>query len=166
MVRTDRQIVHLLLQSHDTVFVVTCVPSQLLGMSLEELLWPSFGAGLGPTRQDAGHVERDLILQAEMNYFSLTSKAVLHTSFLRVMGSIFSPAVDWGQGNIPALRATTSRGKHLPGIPLPVVLLLLLLSVSCCNRSCIYWLLMPWVGDQIASYKAGRLEGVGGCSHI
>jgi len=95
-----------------------------------------------------------------MNYFSLISKAVLHASFLAVAGSIFSPAVDWGWGNIPALRATTGGGKHLLGIPLPGVLLLLLWSVSCCNRSYIYWLLMLWCGDQIASYGLEDLNAL------
>lgn len=111
--------------------MVTCGPSQLLRMSLEKLLLTSFGAGLGPTLEDAAGLlacgeGRDLILHAEMNYFSLTSKAVLHASFLRVMGSVCSLAVDRGRGNIPALRAATGGGKHLPGIPLPGVLLLLL----------------------------------------
>lgn len=78
-----------------TVLVVTCGLSQLLGMSLEKLLLTSFGTGLGPTLQDAtgllGCRERQgLILHPEMNYFSLTSKAVLHASFLRVMGELFS----------------------------------------------------------------------------
>lgn len=100
-------------------------------MSLEKLLLASFGAALGLTLQDAtGSLACgegwDLILHAEMNYFSLTSKAVLHSSFLRVMGSIFSPAVERGWGNIPALRAATGEGKHLPRIPLLGVLLLLL----------------------------------------
>lgn len=59
----------------------------------------------------------DLILHAEMSYFSLTSNTVLRASFLRVMGSILSPAVlgpgkhscpscnNW-QGRAPA------RGSH------------------------------------------------------
>lgn len=122
-------------------------PGYVTGKALVALIWSWLGpctsrccpCGEGP----------DLILQAEMNYFSLMSKAVPHASFLRVMGSIFSLAVDRGWGNIPALRATTGGGKHLPGILLPGVLLLLLLSVSCCNRSYIYWLLMLRVGIRL-----------------
>lgn len=95
-----------------------------------------------------------------MNYFSLTSKAMLHASFLRMMGSIFSPAVDWGWGNIPALRATTGGGKHLPGILLPGVLLQQLTDKSRSNRSYIYWLLMLWSGDQIASYGLEDLNAL------
>lgn len=53
-----------------------------------------------------------------MSYFSLTFNAVLHASFLRVMGRILSLAVFWGQGNVPALPATTGRGKHLLGDPI------------------------------------------------
>lgn len=111
--------------------MITYGLSQLLRMLLEKLLLTSFGAGLGPTLQDALGLFAcregwDLILHAGMNYFSLTSKAVLHASFLRVMATIFLPAANWGWGNIPAHSATTGGGKHLPGIPLPGVLLLLL----------------------------------------
>lgn len=47
---------HLLLQPFGTAFMLAYGLSQLLGMSLEKLLLTSFGAGLGPTLQDAARL--------------------------------------------------------------------------------------------------------------
>lgn len=58
-------------------------PGFVIGKVLVDIIW----AGLSPMLRDAvgllacGPLGRDLILDGEISYFSLTSKALLHTSF-------------------------------------------------------------------------------------
>lgn len=86
---------------------------------------------MGPTFQDAAGLlvcgeGWALILHPEMNYFSLTSNAELRASFLRVMGSILSPAVFWGQETFLSFMQQLVGESTCWGIPLLGVLLLVL----------------------------------------
>lgn len=104
------------------------------------------------------------MLHVGMNYFSLTSKAVLHASFLGVMRSIFSPAVAWA--DIPALRATTGQRKAPAEDP---VAWCAVTSALACQ---LLWQELHLLAADAVGWGSdcflwsGRLEYIGRCSHI